>query len=80
MLLLGQLSDLQVFALINNAVMTSMYTTLFEQLWLFCQKKKKKRSKLSSKFAVPVNPPAEMPALPLLANAGYYQLKVDMFR
>lgn len=79
MLLLGQLSDLQVFALINNAVMTSMYTTLFEQLWLFRQKKKK-RSKLSSKYAVPVNPPAEMPALPLLANAGYYQLKVDMFR
>lgn len=69
MLLLGQLSDLQVFALINNAVMTSMYTTLFEQLWLFCQKKKKKKSKLSSKYAVPVNPPAEMPALPLLANA-----------
>lgn len=78
MLLLGQLSDLQVFALINNAVMTSVYTTLFEQLWLFCQKKK--MSKLSSKYAVPVNPPAEMPALPLLANAGYYQLKVDMFR
>lgn len=36
LLLAMHLSDFQVFALTKNAVMPSMYTTLFEQLWLFC--------------------------------------------
>lgn len=35
-------------------------------------------SKLSPKYSVPVNPHAEMPASLLLANAGEYQLNIDI--